>query len=100
MTPLRTEKMSIDWQHYKGEGSLSHLFPKEASNTECAAFVAAQTKQSNEHGEKQDDVRDNENYDIKSAGIRVKHCALHHGGAPVGTELLMDKPKCPKYWGG
>jgi hypothetical protein len=100
MTPLRMETMSIDWQHHKeGEGSLSHLFPKKVSNPECPAFVAAQEEQSNEHGEKQDYVRDDENDDIKFAGIRVKYCALYHGRAPVGAELQMDKPRMPKILG-
>jgi hypothetical protein len=100
MTPFRMKTMSVDWHHHKeGEGSLSHLFPKKASNTECPTFVAAQAEQSNEHGEKQDNVRDDENNDIKFAGVRVKYCALYHGRAPVGAELQIVQPRMSKILG-
>lgn len=84
----------MDREDYgRGERSLSHLFPKEASYTECqcAADLAAQAEQSNEHDEKQDDVGDEGHDDVKFAVVGVEYDAGWHSRVPVGAELQIHK---------
>jgi len=71
------------------ERSLSHLFPKESSDPECATTFATQSEQSNEHGEKQDDVGDEAVDDVKFAAVGVDS-ATWQITVPICTELRMN----------
>lgn len=84
----------MDRENYgRGERSLSHLLPKEAAYTECqcAADLAAQAEQSNEHDEKQKDVGDEGHDDVKFAAVRVEYDAGWHIRVPVGAELQINR---------
>ena len=76
-----------------GERPPSHLFPKEASNTECATSVTSPTEQSHEHCEKQDDITCGKDDDVEFIAVGVKRCALQADGVPASAELRMDEPR-------
>jgi hypothetical protein len=85
VTGLRAAQLS--------ERLLSHLFPNEEPYTRSTATLAAKTEQSNEHGEKQDDVCDDEDDDVRSAALWVEYYALQLSGVPVRAELQIDEPR-------
>jgi hypothetical protein len=67
------------------ERSPSHLFPKEACDTECAASVTSPTEQSREHCEKQDDITYGEDDDIEFVAVGVERRALYENGVPASA---------------
>jgi hypothetical protein len=73
--------------------------PKELSNTVYADSFAAQAEQSNEHSEKQCNVSDEEDDDVKFAAVGVEDDAFHQSDVPIGAELQIDKPRRSKNRG-
>jgi hypothetical protein len=67
-----------------------------ASNAESPASVTAPAEQPNEYGEKQDDVCDDQEDDVKFAALGVEYYTLSMSEIPVGAELQMNKPKKSK----
>jgi hypothetical protein len=54
---------------------LSYLFPKKATQSECARTVTAHTKQTNEHDDKQEDVSNKHRCDRFSVMLGVGNTA-------------------------
>jgi hypothetical protein len=82
--PYNAKNTSKDSEHYKqGKRSRSHLFPKEASDTDCAAALSAQAEQSKEHCEKQADVGDKGDDEVKLGTARVEYDASRQKIGPI-----------------
>jgi hypothetical protein len=65
MTPLQGGQNIRQRASYQGELSLPHLFPQDDSWAKYADSVKARTKQANKRDDKQDDVSEERDDDVR-----------------------------------